>query len=227
MTALDPKLDKIGVFSSALGALAEMTPAVLLSKALVNGAGISLTPNPATGQLTISATGTLSANVKVPYVLATGSAAVIVATYAPALTTLGAGDLVSVLLAYNIIGATTATINAVGTYPLVQANGAAMVNGYALAGTTLLCEFDGTSLRVLAPSTAVVAPTPAPATYPAIGSRYAWTGMAYGLMPAGSVCPSYLGQPAGTWVSEGSYSTTQVNGAGWDTYYRYFAVRVA
>jgi hypothetical protein len=86
---------------------------------------------------------------RVPYVLATGTAAAITATYAPVTPSPVAGDLFSIKLASDIPGATTFAPDAHGPYPVVDMSGGALASKFALAGDRLLFEFDGVNMVVL------------------------------------------------------------------------------
>jgi hypothetical protein len=202
MATFDPKLDKIGVFSVSLNAQAEATPAVIFARALAAGSGITLTPDPTTGRLVVAATGggggAGTATALVPLIAAGGTSTNITATYSPALTSYAAGMMVAVTLTAGIIGPTNFNPNGLGLVAMADMTGAALVNGYAAPGTTLLMVFSGLKWLVLNPS--AVPPTFAFPAYPAIGSQT--IGAVNGTVGSTSIS-GYAPFTPGTWVCTG------------------------
>lgn len=167
MTALNPANDRVDVYSKTLEAHAEVTPYSLVKAALAAGVGIGLSFDGVSGRITISNTlpetgggggGGGNFYAKVPYAVAAGTASNITANYTPDVTALGAGDLISVKLLYDIAGPTTLSPDTFGPYPVVDALGAALPVNFAKAGEHLVMEFDGTSLVILNKQASAPAP---------------------------------------------------------------------
>lgn len=156
---------------------------------------------------------------RVPYVLATGTASVITATYDPVTPSPTAGDLFSIKLAADIAGATTFTPDGHGPYPIVDMSGNALISKFAKAGDRLLFEFDGTNMVVLNKFSLGTVGTMTPGAIGSLGLSIQATPLAGYVDPAispsaGYVYGKYVGDAdgrgadnAGLWTT-GSFTGT-------------------
>ena len=103
------------------------------------------------------ATSNTTTAVNIPYVVDTGSANAIVATYSPAITSgqQVAGLTIEVKLANTITGACTINVNGLGAKNIVTGDIANPPNGVYVAGEVLLLIYDGTQYQI-ANSTSLV-----------------------------------------------------------------------
>lgn len=107
-----------------------------------------------------------------PLVDGGGTAAAITATYSPATATPVKGDFFAVRLTASIVGGgTTFAPDGHGPYPMVDSDNAALAAGFAVNGSQLLMQYDGTKMRVISrPPQSAGASYP---VFPAVGSYFA------------------------------------------------------
>lgn len=91
----------------------------------------------------------------IPYCADTsGVANTVTAPFAPAITSLAAGDMIRIKLANTVTGVTMVTVNAMAPIEMVSSDGSSMRSGDAVVGQIMILEYDGSKLQLINKSSA-------------------------------------------------------------------------
>lgn len=135
------------------GIVQEATQAQVLAKTAAGSTGADLYVNPST----------LASTLLSDYKVDTGSANAYVITPSPAITAYTTGQIFSFKAVSANTGASTLSVNGLGTKNIYKLGGTALVSGDIGAGQIILVEYDGTEFQMLNP-VANVPVTPPPVT---------------------------------------------------------------
>jgi hypothetical protein len=85
------------------------------------------------------------------YAVDSGAANAYVATLSPALTALGAGQVINFLSGHANTGASTLNVNGLGVKAIKKSGATALATGDILSGVIYTCMYDGTNFQLVAP----------------------------------------------------------------------------